>query len=226
MTKIYSEPNAYDVISRDIEKNFHNYIGKSIDDIKTIVIVGGYHCYEAKTFLTNYPNATIFIFEPVLDHFNILKQQYGNNKRCKLYNLAISDQVGQIKMYRTSSPGSDSIFPVIENNNSGYRFKTTKIETVNCDKLCNIIKEEIDILSIDVQGAELKVLMGTDLSKVSCIFAEIQMSENKNNVVYDGQCFSEDLQKYLNNQFYLHSLGLDNILKNGTGNSFWVKRIV
>jgi len=224
MTKIYTEPNAYDTISRDIENNFHQHIGKNKEEIKTIVIVGGYHCYEAEIFLKNYPNSTLFVFEPVLDHFLILKQQYGNNDRCKLFNLAICDQIGEISIYRTSSPGSDSLFPVIENNSSGYGFKTTHTEVVKCDKLLNIINEHIDLLSIDVQGAELKVLKGTDLTKVSCIFAEIQMSENKNNIVYDGQCFSEDLHNYLDSNFYLHSLGLDNILKNGTGNSFWIKK--
>lgn len=223
MTKIYTEPNAYDVISRDIENNFHRHINKNKEEIKSIVIVGGYHCDEAEKFLKNYPNSTLFIFEPVFDYFSVLKQIYGNNQRCKLFNLAISDEIGELNIYRTSSPGSDSIFQVIENNESGYKFKTTHSEVVKCNKLSNVINDNIDLLSIDVQGAELKVLKGTDLNKVSCIFAEIQMSENKHNIVYDGQCFSEDLHNYLDDKFFLHSLGLDNILKNGTGNSFWIK---
>lgn len=224
--KIHSEGNAYDVISRDIENNFHNYILKSSDQIKTIVIVGGYHCWEARHYLTKYPNSTIHIFEPVEEYYNILEMSYGNEPRCKLYNLAISNQTGYIDFYRTSSPGSDSMYPVIQDNNSGYDFKSIDKIIVKSDKLSNIITEEIDLLSVDVQGAEHEVLMGTDLDKVNCIFAEIQMSENKQNAVYDGQCFSEDLENILNLKFKLHSLGLDNVLKNGTGNSFWINKRV
>jgi FkbM family methyltransferase len=222
--KIYAEKNAYDTISRDIENNFHNYIKLKPEQVKTIVIVGGYHCWEARHYLTKYPNSCIHIFEPVDDYFNILLMSYGKEPRCKLHKLALTNTKGDIDFYRTSSPGSDSIYPVIENNNSGYSFNSTQKITVKSDRLREIISEEIDLLSIDVQGAEHEVLLGTDLNKVKCIFAEIQMTENKKNAVYNGQCFSEDLEKILNPKFKLHSLGLDNEMKNGTGNSFWVKK--
>lgn len=224
MTKIYTEKNGYDVISRDIEENFHTYINKTKDDIKTIVIVGGYHCWEAEKYLQLYKNCKLYIFEPVPEFFNVIKQKYGSNPRCNLYNIAITNQTGVIDFYRTSSPGSDSIYPVIENNNSGYNIRSIAKIKVNTDKLSNIIDGPIDLLSIDVQGAEHEVLMGTNLDNVSCIFAEIQMSDNVDRAVYDGQCFSEDLEKILSSKFRLHSLGLDNEMKNGTGNSFWINK--
>jgi FkbM family methyltransferase len=223
-TIIYKELNAYDTISRDIENNFAKYLKKTNDDIKTIVIVGGYHCWEAKLYLEKYKNCIIHIFEPVTEFFNVLKMHYGNNPRCKLYNMAITNQTGIIDFYRTSSPGSDSIYPILENNNSGYNIKSIAKIKVNTDKLSNILDENIDLLTIDVQGAEHEVLMGTNLDNVSCIFAEIQMSENIDRAVYDGQCFSEDLEKILSSKFRLHSLGLDNEMKNGTGNSFWINK--
>jgi len=219
---IYKDLHGYDTISRDIENNFPKYIGKQNNEIKTIVIVGGYHCWEAKFYLEKYVNSVIHIFEPVEEYFTVLQKQYGQNPRCKLYNYAISDYTGFIDFYRTSSPGSDSMYPVIENNISGYSFKSISKIKVISEKLSNIITDNIDLLSIDVQGAEHRVLMGTNLDSVSCIFAEIQMSSNRQNAVYQGQCFSEDLEKILSDRFKLHSLGLDNEMKNGTGNSFWI----
>jgi FkbM family methyltransferase len=219
---IYNEPNAYDTISRDIENNFHNHINKSKEDIKTIVVVGGYICSECVTFFYNYPNAIIHIFEPVPEFFNTLVQRFGSHNRFKLYNLAVSNVNGIIDFYRTSSSGSDSILKVIENNNSGYNFNTTTSIKVKSVRLQDIIDEQIDLLSIDVQGAELEVLKGTNLNNVSSLFLEIQMSENKHQSVYENQCFMDDLKLYLDNKFKLHSIGLDNELNNGTGNSFWV----
>ena len=225
MTIIYPEKCAYDTISRNIENNFHNYINKSKEEIKTIVIVGGYVCSEAETYLHNYPNTILHIFEPVLEFFEHLVLKYGNNRRCILYNSAVANITGKIKFYRTSSPGSDSIFPTIPNNNSGYTFNTIGIQEVNCVKLSDIFDENkvIDLLQIDAQGAELEVLKGTNLKNIKSLFLEIQMMENKDNIVYEGQCFSDDLVEYLGKfDIKLHSLGLDNDLKNGTGNSFWV----
>jgi FkbM family methyltransferase len=224
MTLIYNDKNAYDAISRDIEINFHTYINKDINDIKNITIVGGFYCEEAVKFLQRYPNAVIHIFEPVPEHFSRLKSIYQDINRCKLYNIAITNKIGIIDFYKTSNPGSDSIYPVLENNKSGYSFKTTEKIQVNSDRLINVVQDYIDLLSIDVQGGELEVLKGTNLNNVSSIFAEIQMAENKENAVYDGQCFSDDLQSYLGDKFELHSLGLDNELNNGTGNSFWITK--
>ena len=68
------------------------------------------------------------------------------------------------------------------------------------------------------------MLKGTNLDNVSSIFAEVQLSENKINQIYDGQCFMDDLKNYLDDKFSLHSIGLDNEIKNGTGNAFWIKK--
>jgi FkbM family methyltransferase len=220
---IYKEKKAYDTISRDIECNFHTYINKTKEQIKLIVIVGGYHCYEAKTFLRNYPNATIHIFEPVLEYFNVANNLYGSESRCVLHNYAISDFDGVVDFYRTSSQGSDSLLKVVENNKSGYKFKSIQSEKVVCKKLRDVIFDKIDLLSVDVQGAELKVLRGCDLDMIESMFLEIQMSENNLQIVYEGQCFMDDLKHYLHNKFSVHSIGLDNEMNNGTGNSFWIK---
>jgi FkbM family methyltransferase len=221
---IYDDLKGYDVISRDIENNFHKHIKKTKEEIKTIVIVGGYDCSEGQTFLDNYPNAILYVFEPVPEFFKYLYSRYGNNSRCRLFNCAISSIDGIVDFYRTSSPGSDSLFKVIENNKSGYSFKTIGSIKVVSKKLCDIIKEEIDLLSVDVQGAELEVLQNCNLNNVNSLFLEVQMKENKEQIVYEGQCFMDDLEKYLNPYFDIHSIGLDNELKNGTGNSFWVKK--
>lgn len=225
MTYIYTEPNAYDTISREIENNFHTHIGRTKEEIQTIVVVGGYNFSEGISYLKNYPNATIYVFEPVVEFFQQAYYRYSNYlDRCKFHNIALGNTTEKIQFYRTSSPGSDSMFPVLENNKSGYSFTNIKSIEVQCDKLSNIIKEPIDLLSIDVQGAELEVLKGTNLDNVECIFAEVQLSENKHNQVYDGQCFMDDLNNYLEDKFSLHSMGLDNELKNGTGNAFWIRK--
>jgi FkbM family methyltransferase len=224
MVHIYSELHAYDTISREIENNFHIHINKTKDEIKTIVVVGGYNFSEGISYLNNYPNAKIHVFEPVFEFINQACLAYSDySDRCTFYNMALGNTVGNIEFYRTSVPGSDSMFPVIPNNQSGYSFKNIASIQVPCNKLSNIIKQNIDLLIIDVQGAELEVLKGSNLNNVNCIFAEVQLTENKNNAVYNGQCFMDDLSEYLNKDFYLHSVGLDNELKNGTGNAFWVK---
>ena len=226
MTYIHPELNAYDTISRDIETNFHTHIGKTKDDIKTIVIVGGFTCTEAGNFLKVYPNATIHIFEPIVEYLNYAAYHFGGSGRCKFYNVAIGNVSGEIDFYRTSSVGSDSMFPVVAENKSGYSFTSNPPIKVQCERLSNIIQDDIDLLQVDVQGAELEVLKGTNLNNVKCLFLEIQKFENKHQIVYEGQCFMDDREKYLGESFVLHSIGLDNDLKNGTGNAFWIKSLI
>ena len=87
-------------------------------------------------------------------------------------------------------------------------------------------ESDIDLLWVDVQGAELNVLRGSPLKNCNSLFLEIHTKDfikPWDAEPYQGQCYKEDLEDYLED-FDLHSIGLDNETGNGQGNSFWVKK--
>lgn len=228
MTYVYPQLNAYDVIQHDVENNFHSLINKTKDQIKNIVIVGAYHGYEINRLLSNYPNCTITAFEAVPQHFNVLSSLYSRNSRVKLINKVVSNFSGEVKFYELGNggEGSGSILK-FQGDEHGHPFKISKILNLPSTTLKQELKGLfIDLLWIDVQGAELEVLKGTDLSKCSSIFSEIHTHDfiqPWDKEPYKGQCFKEDLENYLVD-FNLHSIGLDNQSGNGQGNSFWVNK--
>lgn len=230
MTYVYPQPNAYDVIQQNIENNFHHLINKSKEDIKCIVIVGAYHGYEISRLLRNYINCNIIAFEAVPKHFEILHRLYGHNPRVKLINKAVSNESGFIKFYELGNggEGSGSILK-FQGHELGHPFIISEELNLPCCTLSEELKDqEIDMLWVDVQGAELLVFKGCDLTECKSIFCEIHTHDfiqPWDEEGYKGQCFKEDLEEYLKD-FYLHSIGLDNYSGNGQGNSFWLRKSI
>lgn len=222
----YSEGNAYDIIQRDIESKFHLSIGKSPEDVNTICVVGAYHGTEIFRLLNNYPNSKIYAFEAYPEHFKVLHENFSNNSRVILFNKAVTAKSGEVEFFQLDVEGNGSIFPF-----QGDKFgaKNSVVESIKVssttlkEELGNI---EIDLLWVDVQGAELEVLKGVDTQNCASLFLEIHTHDFVkpwDEEPYKGQCYKEDLENYLNFH-YIHSIGLDNFNGNGQGNSFWVKK--
>lgn len=228
MTYYYPQGNAYKVIQDDIEFSFHKAINKESEDIKSIVIVGAYHGYEIQRLLNNYTNVIIHAFEAVPAHFEVLEQNYGNNNRVKLYNKAVSDSDGFVEFYELGNggEGSGSLLK-FQGDKHGHPFKVKSVFSLPCVTLNSLFSDsDIDLLWVDVQGAELRVLKGSPLKNCNSLFLEIHTRDFVkpwDAEPYQGQCYKEDLEDYLDD-FDLHSIGLDNETGNGQGNSFWVKK--
>jgi len=225
--KTYTEPDAYDVIQRDVESNFHTMIGKKSEDIKNICIVGAWHGYEIVSLWRNYPNSNIYAFEAHPAHYNVLFSRYKNTPRVKLYNKAVTNYDGWIDFYETEMTGNGSILRC-QVNDFGHPNKVIEKIKLPCTtlktELCDV---QFDLLWVDVQGAELQVLKGVDLNNCDSMFLEIHTHDfikPWDREPYKGQCYKEDLEKYLSDSHIIHSIGLDNKAGNGQGNSFWVKK--
>lgn len=229
MTYYYPQGNAYDVIQLDVEFGFNTFLGKEKSDIKNIVIVGAYHGYEINRLLNIYPNATIYAFEAVPEHYQVLQNRFNNINRVKTFNKAVSDVVEETNFFELGNggEGSGSLLK-FTGHELGHPFKIKEILKVKTTTLKEELQDlKIDLLWVDVQGAELKVLKGVDLNNCSSLFLEIHTHDfikpwDKEG--YSGMCFKEDLENYLTS-FTLHSIGLDNESGNGQGNSFWIRKL-
>ena len=220
----YKDPCAYATIQEVTEDQFHSFINRTPDQINSIVIAGAHHGYEIDRMHTRYPNAHFYAFEAYPEHFNVLKNRYTDCPYTTVYNVALSDENKKIPFYELTLAGSGSI---LEFKEEGQTSKISNVIEVEGKTLNSFNIEKIDMLWCDVQGAELKVLKGTDLNRVNCLFLEIKTREFMNPIDkehhYKGACYLDELEEYLKGKFTLHSIGLDNINHNGTGNSFWVK---
>jgi len=122
-----------------------------------------------------FSQAKIFSFEPDPESFDILsKKDVGN---VEFFNLAISDEVGTAKFYRNRISHTNSLYKVNLKSKDSVQFAKNReltvpanekeynldvdVKTITLDKFINDNTiENIDLIKIDVQGAERKVLSG------------------------------------------------------------------
>ena len=125
-------------------------------------------------FAIRHPNSTIISFEPVFETYKILDLNTKNFKSIFTYNIAASDQDGTADIYIDKNKlGRSSLFS--NHMNFNYNF-SEKINIVNFYSfLRNNNIEKIDILKIDVEGSELKIInnIKSFLKNISVIYIEI-----------------------------------------------------
>lgn len=171
--------------------------------------VGAHVGITAKTYRRLFPTAAIYCFEPFAQSFEKLSRKMEGDAHSHIHKVALSDKKGKGVLNSNLSSATNSLLPTDKRGALywGEGLLDTKDEvevtTTTIDAFCheNDITK-IDILKMDVQGAEYSVLMGAkDMlarQRVSLIYTELIICPS-----YAGQ---HKLQEYL---VLLDSLGYD-----------------
>lgn len=134
-----------------------------------------------------FPEGYIYAFEPFAESFQTLTVATQGDGRIRIYNLAVSDYVGRGEFHANANPLTNSLLDTDERASAlwgapVYATRTkVPVDVVTLDSFVgeNSIAE-IDILKLDVQGAELSVLRGARelLSRqaIGLIYLEILVS--------------------------------------------------
>ena len=200
--------------------NICSYLNINKDYLYKWVIVGVYRGDEIPKILKKYKNVKIDAFECSPKYAKKLNTRFKNNKRVKIINKAVTSFTGETTFYETNLNGNGSLLPIGELSKShygSYQKEQYKVKTTSLDEYYK--NKEIDILWIDVQGAEKFVLEGADevLKKLKGIFIEVSI----NSGFYQDSVIMDSISKLLNGYgFHLILLGTDTNL---TGNALYIK---
>jgi len=168
---------------------------------KVILDVGSRDLEHSLLFGNRYPSARIIAFEPNPFGIKNCKFKLSNlkNPNIELMEIAVSDQEGEMDFYSvTVNDGCSSLLEPID---VPFGLKQWNKISVQVKRLDSILKElgieQVDVLWLDTQGTELKVLkgLGDYLNNVRCIHTEACPK-----AYYKGHILKNELEEFLHEQ--------------------------
>ena len=199
---------GYNIIKNNSFDNiFKSYLGEQ----PTIFDVGANKGQSIQRFQNIFEEPEIHSFEPIKFESDKLFEKFKDKSNIIINNYAVGD-INEFKKFNISKKTGSSSFNKKNKNSRWLDIRTRQtniskediildkvieVEVIKLDDYCkknNI--NNIDLLKIDTEGYEDKVLQGSlDLmksGKISVIFIEIQLGN-----VYDKYLNFLDIEKYL-----------------------------
>jgi FkbM family methyltransferase len=178
-----------------------------LDNAKTILDIGSWHLEQAIELSTIFNSSKIYAFEPVPESYVNCLERSKYFKNISVFNLAVTDFCGETSFYPVdpkTSPnpniGASSLLKFKDGLNGSFFNqcwiqKEIKVEASTLDSWSeknNI--NSIDIIWIDVQGAELQVFKGADkiLEKTKVILTEVGLKP-----YYENHSMKNEIDTYL-----------------------------
>ena len=190
--------------------NFDDLLKDKISNNPIIFDVGGNKGQSIEKYLKIFDKPIIHSFEPIKTEFDYMCSKFKNNKNIFLNNFALGDKIEEKEFNVTAKTGNSSFNKInlgtdwlklkSKKYNTSEEGYVTSVQKVNVIKLDDYCKDNnislIDLVKIDTQGYEDKVLKGSlnsiKQNKIKAIVTEI-MFDN----VYDKYFSFSDIEKFL-----------------------------
>ena len=209
--------NFFNKLGYDLKKKDKDFTNIDLEDLLKIKInenpiifdVGGNKGQSVTKYKKIFKKPIIHTFEPIKSQFNIINEKFKNDKSVKLNNYALGEIKGEKEFNISAQTGASSFNKINQNSKwievRSKEYQTTinkfvsstkvKIFTLD-DYFLNNNIDKIDLLKIDTQGYEDKVLQGSintlKQNKIKAVVTEL-MFDN----VYDKYLTFSDVEKFL-----------------------------
>lgn len=175
--------------------------------VRTVLDVGARDCEESRQFALAYPEARVYAFECNPATLPRCRAMAAAEPRISLTEKAVSNRTGTVTFYpidqqRTvtgvadGNPGASSLFRATGRYaEENYVQDEIEVETLRLDEFMHAQGiDAVDILWMDVQGAEGLVLegLGARLRAIRFLHVEVEFFE-----IYRDQALFEDVDPYL-----------------------------
>jgi FkbM family methyltransferase len=150
----------------------------------TIFDVGAHHGQTALRFREIFPESLILSFEPFPESFGTLRRNTASDPNIKTFDFGLSDKDGVFKFHSNPSSATNSLLSTDCQGSATWcegLLETEKIVEARFRTLDSVIQElqlpKVNILKIDVQGAEYLVLEGAKSAfregRIDIVYSEI-----------------------------------------------------
>lgn len=135
----------------------------NLSDNPIIFDLGGYMGEWTQIAKDYYPNAIVYVFEPVKKHYDIIYEKFKNDNNVKIFNFGLSDKNDKVKITLT---GDSSSIHLIDDNSE-------EIELIDIrDFLLDNKIFKVDLIKINIEGEEYNLL------EYLCSTPELNIFEN------------------------------------------------
>lgn len=180
---------------------------------KIIFDVGANHGQTAAEYREHFADALIYSFEPFPETFARLVESAAGDAKIKPQRMALTNVSGESKLFVNKSHYTNSMLPVAP---GAARFAPPQwldsvteiaVRTMTVDDFARQEKiSQIDILKLDVQGAEMLALQGAsallDRRAISVVYCEVNFAQ-----MYQNQGdFAEIIQFMREREYVLYGL--------------------
>jgi FkbM family methyltransferase len=155
------------------------------EDIRILFVVGAFKFEEETLFNVIFPNLQrIILAEPIPYLAEALSRRFAGRKNIDVLPYAISDTDGKTNFFVTNNLQSSSLLTMGHHSDLFQQVKKTQTIEVECRKISTVIEQHNipapDMLFIDAQGAELRILKAVPRNlrrKIKLIYAEASTIE-------------------------------------------------
>ncbi len=215
---------GFNIIRNNKEINnvdFNDLLKQKISSNPIIFDVGGNSGQSIIKFKKIFKNPIIHSFEPIESEYKKMKDMFGSDENVFLNNFALGEKE-ELKEFNITAKSSNSSFNKVKtgtkwlkerskehlNNSEDYIVKKEIVKISTIDKYCLEKKiNQIDLIKIDTQGYEDKVLEGCkrtfEKDNVKAIITEV-MFDN----VYEKYFSFSDIEKHIL-PFNFRMVGID-----------------
>jgi FkbM family methyltransferase len=189
-------------------------------EVKIVFDVGAHEGKITQRMNDAFEGASIYAFEPFPGSYKKLLEKEHLSNRIKSFQSALSSCKGSSTLFVNSFSETNSLLPSNHLNSAIDQLTSNineiSIETLTLDDFClqhNI--DHIDLLKLDTQGSELKVLEGGEKllrsQSIKAIYCEVEFME-----IYQQQPLFDEIFRYLKGfDYYLYNFYNLNSIETG-----------
>ena len=204
----------FDIIDEFIHQKNNQLFEKNLNEINVFVDIGSHKGTYTDLILNNISvTEKLILIEPQKHIFKFIQNKYKNNDNIVIYNNVISDKEKIVKLFINKHDLTSSLTTINQKNKYlnlkaklfGGSINQMIINKYNVKSISlkKLVKKEklnfIDLIKIDTEGHELKVLEGAGDFLKRCVKYIIIEFHNSNIFInYDPL----KIEKFLKKQFY------------------------
>jgi FkbM family methyltransferase len=199
------------------------YIAQFLPKNPIIIDAGAHKGRDTLEFIAQWPLCTVHAFEPVPALFEVLKTRTAEIKNVHVYPFALSEKMS-IQTFYLSDHKKNAVSSLLEPDQikqqlPAVQFNHVNVQTITLDDWaiqCNI--STVDLIWLDVQGAELAVFKGATelLQSVKAIHCEVSLVER-----YKNQPLYPEIKAFLATRGF--TLQAEALYRQTWGNSLFIK---